>query len=130
MTLYKKQTPSPQANANLALLGANSAGAQNPVATQKDLLPKDALGTVLSFVEDSIYGMPDDPQAGNITADLIQAKKGVTVLLFHQQGSAPSYGSNFIETADSSDYDTAGLNLIFVLYVDDTHIYYKVTQPK
>jgi hypothetical protein len=85
-------------------------------------------GTVLVYTNDAVYGSTGTPETGNITVVLTSAKKGVSVLLLHNSGSAPTFGSAFKKSSNSGDYATGQLNYIDTQYIDDTHIRYSISQ--
>ena len=87
-----------------------------------------SIGTLLTFLSDSVYGSVDAPESGNITVDVTGAKLGVTNLILHQNGAEPTYPANFVLI--SGTYDPAKVNRILCVYLDDNTIDYSISQPQ
>lgn len=85
-------------------------------------------GVTISFVKDSVYGTLDTPETGNITADVTGGQLGVTCLLIHNSGTAPTFSSEFKKLSGSGDYVTGQINYIFFNYITSTEIVYSVNQ--
>ena len=90
--------------------------------------PQQKTGTVLAFDTDRIYGTTSTPETGNITADLEAARIGVSAMLIHNNGSAPTFGAEFVMLSGSGTYTTGVLNYIYCQYIDATHILYTISQ--
>jgi len=89
--------------------------------------PEDT-GTVLAFSADTVYGSVATPETGNITADLTGALLGVSVLVIHNNGSPPTFGTEFHQLSGSGSYVTGDTNFIDCQYLDDTLIRYSISQ--
>jgi len=84
-------------------------------------------GVALTFLTDSIYGSVAAPETGNITFSLTGAKLGVTNLIYHNDGTEPTY-STMKKLSGSGDYVTGSINMIFVIYSDPTEVCYSINQ--
>lgn len=110
---------------------ATITGPQGPPGADGDILTyplPQYTGTVLSFVVDGVYGTIASPSTGNITADLTAAKLGVTNLIVHNSGSAPTFGAEFKKLSGSGNYVISVVNYIFCTYVSATEIIYSINQ--
>lgn len=85
-------------------------------------------GTVLVFDLDQVYGTTATPETGNITVNLTDAKLGVTNIVIHNNGVAPTFSAPFQILSGSGTYVTGVLNYIYCTYLDDTHIIYAINQ--
>lgn len=85
-------------------------------------------GTVLDFTNDRCYGTTATPVTGNITATLLGALLGVTAIVIHNSGTAPTFGAEFKKLSGSGNYVTGTLNYIYCTYLDSTHIIYSINQ--
>lgn len=85
-------------------------------------------GTAISFSQGAMYGTISAPVAGNITGVTTAAVPNLVVLIIHSSSTAPTFDSKFIKLANSGDYKTGVINLIYCHYIDVSHIYYSITQ--
>lgn len=85
-------------------------------------------GTVISFSTDKVYGTLTTPETGNITADVTNAKLGVTNIIIHNSGTAPTFGSEFKKLSGSGNYVTGVVNYIYCTYISTTEIIYSINQ--
>ena len=85
-------------------------------------------GTAISFTIDRVYGTLTTPETGNITADVTNAKLGVTNIIIHNSGTAPTFGSGFKKLSGSGNYSTGVINYIYCTYINDTEIIYSINQ--
>lgn len=87
-------------------------------------------GVVISFATDRVYGSLTTLETGNITADLTEAKLGVTNIIIHNAGTAPTFGSEFKILSGSGNYSISNINYIFCTYINNTEIIYSINQRK
>ena len=85
-------------------------------------------GTVISFSTDKVYGTLATPETGNITADITNAKLGVTNIIIHNSATAPTFGSQFKKLSGSGNYVTGVVNYIYCTYISTTEIIYSINQ--
>lgn len=85
-------------------------------------------GTSISFAIDRVYGTLTTPETGNITADVTNAKLGVTNIVIHNSGTAPTFGSEFKKLSGSGNYVTGVANYIYCTYISATEIIYSINQ--
>lgn len=85
-------------------------------------------GTALSFDNTAVYGTTGTPETGNITGVLTAALFGSTVLVIHDNGSAPTFDGKFHQLSTSGSYVTGVINYIYCLFIDATHILYTICQ--
>ena len=85
-------------------------------------------GTNISFTNDRIYGSLASPETGNITADVTNAKLGVTNIIIHNSGTAPTFGSQFKKLSGSGNYVTGVVNYIYCTFISATEIIYSINQ--
>lgn len=85
-------------------------------------------GTAISFINDKVYGTLSTPETGNITADVTNAKLGVTNIIIHNSGTAPTFGSQFKKLSGSGNYVTGAVNYIYCTYISTTEIIYSINQ--
>jgi hypothetical protein len=129
MTLFPKKFRTSEKDAELAQLHANAAGKNNPFATINDLLGVQARGTDVDFkLPETNYGTISETEDGDITVDLTGARLNSTILIFHNAASEPSYPSTFKKSTLSGDYAPGEVNYIYVIYIDDDHQIYSVSQ--
>lgn len=82
----------------------------------------------LTFTSDSVSGTIAAPITGNITGNVTGAILGVTVLVIHNSGSAPTFDSKFKKLSGSGDYIISEVNYIYCQYIDATTILYSINQ--
>ena len=85
-------------------------------------------GTVISFTVDKVYGTLTTPETGNITADVTNAKLGVTNIIIHNSGTAPTFDSKFKKLSGSGNYVTGVVNYIYCTFITSTEIIYSINQ--
>ena len=85
-------------------------------------------GTLLSFITDKVYGTLATPETGNITADVTNAKLGVTSIIIHNSATAPTFGSEFKKLSGSGNYVAGVVNYIYCTFITDTEIIYSINQ--
>lgn len=85
-------------------------------------------GTVVTFVTDRVYGTIASPETGNITADVTGAQIGVTNIIIHNSGTAPTFGSEFKKLSGSGNYITSQVNYIYCTFINSTEIIYSINQ--
>ena len=85
-------------------------------------------GTVISFSTDKVYGTLTTHETGNITADVTNAKLGVTNIVIHNSGTAPTFGSGFKKLSGSGNYVTGVVNYIYCTFISNTEIIYSINQ--
>lgn len=87
-----------------------------------------ATGATLSFVTDRIYGTIASPITGNITADVTGAQLGVTNIIIHNSGTAPTFSSEFKKLSGSGNYVVGVVNYIYCTFITSTEIIYSINQ--
>jgi len=85
-------------------------------------------GVVITFVTDRLYGSIASPETGNITADVTNAQIGVTNIIVHNSGTAPTFGAEFKKLSGSGNYVTSVVNYIYCTYINATEIIYSINQ--
>lgn len=85
-------------------------------------------GTVVTFVTDRVYGTIASPETGNITADVTGAQVGVTNIVIHNSGTAPTFGVEFKKLSGSGNYVTSQVNYIYCTFINSTEIIYSINQ--
>lgn len=97
-------------------------------ATKLNISVSVTSGTVIRFTTDLIYGTTSAPETGNITSDTTGAQSGVTGIIIHNSGTAPTFSAAFKKLSGSGSYVTGTLNYIYCTYIDSTHIIYSINQ--
>ena len=72
-----------------------STATQTALANKLSIQANSSTGVNISFLTDTVYGTLATPETGNITADVTNAKLGVTNIIIHNSGTAPTFGSQF-----------------------------------
>jgi len=85
-------------------------------------------GVSVTFTTDRIYGSIATPETGNITANVTGAKLGVTNIIIHNNGTTPTFGSEFKKLSGSGDYVISVVNYIYCTYITSTEIIYSINQ--
>ena len=85
-------------------------------------------GVAISFLTDRVYGSIATPETGNITANVTGGQIGVTNIIIHSSGTAPTFGSEFKKLSGSGNYLLANINYIFCTYITSTEIIYAINQ--
>jgi hypothetical protein len=100
----------------------------NDVALKLPIQATQTTGVALTFLTDSVYGTIGTPETGNITFSSTNAKIGVTNLIIHNNGTAPTFGTNMKQLSGSSGYSVGVINYIFVTYINSTEVIYTISQ--
>lgn len=87
-----------------------------------------ATGAILSFITDRVYGTIASPITGNITADVTGAQLGVTNIIIHNSGTAPTFSSEFKKLSGSGNYVVSVVNYIYCTFITSTEIIYSINQ--
>jgi hypothetical protein len=103
-------------------------GATGPQGATGSLAAGTGSGTVLSFIEDRVYGTIISPETGNITANVSGGLLGVTNVIIHNSGTAPTFGAEFKKLSGSGNYAVSQINYIFCTYITSTEIIYSINQ--
>jgi hypothetical protein len=98
------------------------------VAAKLDVESPSTTGTALTFETDRVYGSIASPETGNITFSTTNAKVGVTNIIIHNSGSAPTFAANMKKLSGSGDYVTSAINYIYVSYINSTEVIYAINQ--
>jgi len=85
-------------------------------------------GVSLTFTTDRVYGSIASPETGNITASATGAKLGVTNIIIHNSGTAPTFDSKFKKLSGSGSYVISVVNYIYCTYITSTEIIYSINQ--
>ena len=85
-------------------------------------------GTEVSFTNDRIYGSLASPETANITANITNAKLGVTNIIIHNSGTVPTFDSQFKKLSGSGSYVVGVVNYIYCTFITDTEIIYSINQ--
>lgn len=101
--------------------------ATDPVITLKNGLPSaDTTGVAIAFATPQIYGSPGSPETGNITLVTTGLVQGMVQVLYHDNGTEPTYPAEFVKLSGS--YSTTVLNIIYMCAIDATRIEYVIKQ--
>ena len=85
-------------------------------------------GTTISFTADRVYGTLTPPETGNITANITNAKLGVTNIIIHNSATTPTFGSEFKKLSGSGNYVAGVVNYIYCTFITATEIIYSINQ--
>ena len=86
-------------------------------------------GVILSFVTDTVYGTLATPETGTtISANTVNGQLGVTDIIIHSGGTAPTFSSQYKKLSGSGNYTTGQINYIFATYITSTEIIYAINQ--
>lgn len=85
-------------------------------------------GVALTFETDRVYGSIGTPETGNITYSATNAQVGVTNLIIHNNGTAPTFGANMKILSGSGAYVISVVNYIYVTYINSTEVIYSINQ--
>ena len=105
-----------------------STATQNELNLKLSIESPSTIGTLLSFAIDRVYGTLATPETGNITADVTDAKLGVTNIIIHNSGTAPTFGSQFKKLSGSGNYVVGVVNYIYCTFITATEIIYSINQ--
>ena len=90
-----------------------------------------ASGAVISFVTPQIYNSVASPATGNITDNgLTGAKIGVVQKIYHQSGTAPTFGAGGWKKLGTGTYSTTLLNVIYCEWVSGARVEYWIVQSE
>jgi hypothetical protein len=103
---------------------ATPAGAR--AAYPSGLAAVDVSGTAIAFAVPQFYGTPGAPESGNITLNATGLVKGMVQLLYHDNGTEPTYPSEFVKL--SGTYSTTVLNIIYMMAISASRIEYTISQ--
>lgn len=117
----------PNQSGTLALL-SDLTDTQNALNLKLPIESPSTTGTLISFTVDKVYGTLTTPETGNITADVTNAKLGVTNIIIHNSGTAPTFGSEFKKLSGSGNYVTGVVNYIYCTFISNTEIIYSINQ--
>ena len=92
---------------------------------QNQLTSTSDTGTAIQFDIPRTYGITT-AETGNITLNATNAVSGQTVLIRHNSGTAPTFGSEFKRIGGF--YVTGVINYIYCQYVSSTEVLYTVNQ--
>jgi len=113
---------------NFRKIFTSSSGGSSSVPTDVELIPTQKTGTALTFDVNAAYGTIASPETGNITYSATSAKLMGTVLIIHNNGTAPTFAANMRETNVSKGYSTGVINYILVTYINSTEVIYTIFQ--
>jgi hypothetical protein len=85
-------------------------------------------GVTISFVTDRVYGTLVTPETGDITADVTGGQLGVTNIIIHNSGTAPTFSSEFKKLSGSGNYVVNVVNYIYCTFITSTEIIYSINQ--
>ena len=117
----------PNNSGTLALL-SDLTDTQNALNLKLSIESPSTTGTVISFSTDKVYGTLATPETGNITADVTNAKLGVTNIIIHNSATIPTFGSQFKKLSGSGNYVTGVVNYIYCTFISATEIIYSINQ--
>jgi len=113
---------------NFRKIFTSSSGGSSSVPTDVELIPTQKTGTALTFDVNAAYGTIASPETGNITYSATSAKLMGTVLIIHNNGTAPTFATNMKKLSGSGDYVVSVVNYIFVMYINSTEVIYSINQ--
>lgn len=106
-------------------ISANTYNGYIPLPTQA----ASSTGVVLSFITDTVYGTLATPETGTtISANTVNGQLGVTNIVIHSGGTAPTFSSQYKKLSGSGNYTTGQINYIFATYITSTEIIYAINQ--
>lgn len=118
------------ATAAETLTGTDNTRATHPAGVratyQNGLAAVDVSGTAIAFAVPQFYGTPGAPESGNITLDTTGLVKGMVQVLYHDNGTEPTYPASFVKL--SGTYSTTVLNIIYMQAISTTRIEYTISQ--
>lgn len=107
--------------------GVDNTDPDNPVIELANGLESvDTTGTSIAFAVPQFYGTPGAPESGNITLDTTGLVKGMVQVLYHDNGTEPTYPASFVKL--SGTYSTTVLNIIYMQAISTTRIEYTISQ--
>ena len=105
-----------------------SNGVFDNLALKLNIQAASTTGVVISFTNDRVYGTIASPETGNITANVTGGLLGVTNIVIHNSGTAPTFGAQFKKLSGSGSYVTSVVNYIYCTYITSTEIIYSINQ--
>lgn len=112
--------------APLASPGLTGTPTVNGAGVAPGLVPAATTGTAVAFAVPQIYGTPGSPETGNITLTTTGLIVGVIQKMYHNIGTAPTFGAEFVRI--SGNYVESTLNIIHFEAYSTSRIEYTVTQ--
>ena len=109
------------------VIEVNNPGPQGPVGPQGVTGAVTGSGTVISFVNTTVYNEWDAPATGSLTNDLTGAQIGVVQKIYHKHTIAPSIPANWVVVSNGV-YVPNILNIIYAEWVKGTRVEYWITQ--
>jgi hypothetical protein len=106
----------------------SSNGVFDGLTTKLNIEAAATTGVLISFTTDRVYGTIASPETGNITADVTGGLLGVTNIIIHNAGSAPTFGAEFKKLSGSGNYVASVVNYIYCTYITSTEIIYSINQ--
>lgn len=107
--------------------GLMSAAQFNKLARLIETVPQSKAGAEVEFTTPAFYGSYAAPISSNITHDLVGAKAGVEVTIYHNDDVAPTFPTEWV-LLGTGEYVTNTLNIIIARYIDSGRIEYVITQ--
>lgn len=109
--------------------GVDNTDPDNPVIELPNgLAAVDTTGTAIAFAIPQFYGSPGSPESGNITLVTTGLVKGMVQVLYHDNGTEPTYPVEFVKLFGT--YDTGVLNVIYMHAISATRIEYTISQEQ
>jgi hypothetical protein len=109
------------------VIEVNNPGPQGPVGPQGVTGAVTGSGTVISFVNTTVYNEWDVPATGSLTNDLTGAQIGVVQKIYHNHSVAPSVPATWVVVSNGV-YVPNTLNIIYAEWVKGTRVEYWITQ--
>jgi hypothetical protein len=103
-------------------------GVTGPTGATGSLAVGSTTGTVISFIEDRIYGSISSPETGNISTNIAGAQVGVTNIIIHNSGTTPTFTSEFKKLSGSGIYQNNTINYIYCTFITHSEIIYAINQ--
>lgn len=104
-----------------------SLGIDDIYGLEDALYPQSKAGAEVEFTTPAFYGSVATPITSNITHDLVGAKVGVEVTIYHNDDIAPTFPTEWV-LLGTGDYVTDSLNIVIARYIDSGRIEYVITQ--
>jgi len=109
------------------VIEVNTPGPQGPQGLQGVTGAVPGTGTVISFVNTTVYNEWDVPATGSLTNDLTGAQIGVVQKIYHNHSIAPSVPQTWVVVSNGV-YVPNTLNIIYAEWVKGTRVEYWITQ--
>ena len=108
---------------------ATTAFVQTNLLTKLDATIRQIASTAVYFDKPSIFINGTSPLTGNITLNTAYTQSpAMWAVMIHNQGTTPTFDSNFVQTTDSLGYVTSVNNYIEFYCVSATKILYRIKQ--